>query len=311
MEQIITFLSSVLGLIMDLFFRGLTLVGYPRLWACIVLYAIVSRLFFLPDRIQTYKNRLLGQVVNLDLLEIDPDFFSKTKDKEINAKRAILRREVEKKYKISNRSGCLVSVIQYPFLVALFYVVKNPQEFVPSLEALASTSSQVVSFLGVALTSSPSDYLGVPGMELVSCVPILMVLLNFLKMFRSLKRAKTVSQKIKIYSLCGALTLLMGSLSATLPLAISLYWVTNDVTNNILDYAIKKCTHKNPKMVAIMLDYNERLRVMREKKAQEENEPSIQPASYNEAEAGGTADADSICVDACATAEGNQRIRET
>lgn len=269
MDQIITFLSSILGFVMDLFFRGLTLIGYPRLWACIVLYAAVTRLLFLTDRISSYRTRLFTPVVNLDLLEVDANFFDKTKDKELAAKRSILKREVENKYKIGNRSGCLVSIIQYPFLVALFRVVKNPQDFIPSLEVLASTSPLVTSFFGASLSVAPKDFGDAAGAEWIAFVPFLVMLSNFFKMFRSLKTARTVSQKLKVYSLCGTITLLMGWFSSALPLALSFYWITNDVVNRIIDYFIKKATFKNPENVALLKDYNERLNAMKAKRAEE------------------------------------------
>lgn len=258
MSYIIDCLSYVLGFLMDVFFRALTLVGYPRMWACIVLYAVVTRFLFLPQRINNYKGKLLAPVVRRDLLSADPNFFEKSNDKELKVERALLKREVHKKYKVSNGSGCLISLIQFPFLAALFYVVKNPQEFVPSLEALSKTAANVNSFLGISLAAVPMENLKFNSVEaLIVCVPLLVMLSNFIKMFPSLKLAKTISQKIKVYSLCGVLVLLLGWLSAKLPLAISLYWITCDITYTVFDFFIHRLLPKNKFISDILKEYKE------------------------------------------------------
>ena len=258
MSQIIDSLAYVLGLLMDFFFKGLTTLGYPRLWACIVLFAVTTRFLFLPLRINDYKKKLLAPVVRRDLLKEDPHFFEKTKDRELTIKRAALKKATNKKYKLSNGSGCLTTLIQYPLLVALFYVVKEPQNFVPSLEGLFVTSPEVNTFLGTLLSDIPLDsFRDIGSAGLILCVPLIVMISNFSKMFPSLKMAKTVSQKIKVYSLCALFTVLLGWLSAKLPLAISLYWLTNDITYMIFDFFIRKFVPKNKRIAEIIKNYRE------------------------------------------------------
>lgn len=261
MNTIINGLSYALGLLMDLFFRGLTFVGYPRLWACIVLFAIVTRFLFLPERIKKQRSKLLAPVVRRDLLDADPNFFEKTKDKEITVERAILKKQINKKYKLSNGSGCLTFLIQYPVLVALFYVVKHPQEFIPSLESIANSSSTVYSFLGVNLSDIPFDsMIDVGSVGLIVFVPLLVMASTFIKMFPSLKLAKTFIEKIKVYSLCFVFTILIGGLSAKLPLAISLYWITNDCTYMIFDFVIHKLLPKTKFISSALEEYKASIR---------------------------------------------------
>ena len=254
MNNIIDCLSYVLGLLMDVFFRGLTFLGYPRLWACIVLYAITTRFFFLPQRINTYKNKLLAPVVRRDILAVDPGFFEPTKDKELIIKRDALKKEVNKKFGLSNSSGCLVTLIQYPFLVALFYVVKNPQDFIPSLDSL-SHSTDVNTFLGFSLSAVPFNNISFNSVEgFILLVPVLIMASNIIKLYPTLKRVQTRSQKIISYSLCGLLVLFVGWLSATLPIVISLYWLVSDITILVFDLFIHKFLPKD-KTIAKILKY--------------------------------------------------------
>ena len=257
MNAIIDFLSSIMGVLMDVFFRGLTLIGYPRLWACVVLYAIVTRLFFLPERINNCKSVMLAPVVKRDLLAGDPNFFEQTKDKELLTQRAALKKQVHKKYKISERSGCLVSLIQYPLLVALFYVVKNPQEFVPSLESISEVSTKVNSFLGLSLSEIPLENFSFDSLKgLVMLVPLIIVISNIIKMWPTIRKAKRKIQKVVTYSLCSLLFLLIGWCSASLPIVISLYWLAGDLAYLAFDFVIKRVLSKNKEITKILEDYN-------------------------------------------------------
>jgi YidC/Oxa1 family membrane protein insertase len=286
MNYIIGFLAVILGFLMDFFFRGLTLIGYPRLWACIVLYAAATRFLFLPQRIKNFKSKMLTPYINRELLFADPDFFSKTTNTELTLERAALKRETYKRYKISNRSGCLITLIQYPFLVALFYVVKNPQQFISSLESLSSVSAQVNTFLGVSLAAIPFNSLQDPETSpFILCVPLLVMLSNVIKMLPSIKLAKTVVQKLKVYGLCIAFTLLLGWFSGSLPLAISLYWITNDVTYHIFDIFIRRCVPKSKSVLKALKMHDEKMAELakaRTEAATETGEDSKEEVSSNE-----------------------------
>lgn len=255
MSAIINFIASILGFLMDLFFRGLTLIGYPRLWACIILFAATTRFLFLRQRIRSYRGKILTPYANKELLDADPHFFEKTKDTETKIERAALKKQVYKKYKISGGSGCLTAIIQYPLLVALFSVVKNPQKFIPSLDALYKTAPEVNTFLGTSLSSAPLSTFRAGGSILLLGVPLLVMAFNVIKMFPTLRQAKTKPQILKSWGLCAAFTVLIGWFSASLPLAISLYWLTNDVTLLIFDCFIHKYVPKSKFVVTAIENF--------------------------------------------------------
>lgn len=260
MGEIINWLSSVLGLLMDFYFRGFTAIGYPRLWICVVAFAVTTRFIFLPQKINAQKTKLLTPVVNYELLEVDPNFFEKTKDKELMVSRALLKKEVFRKYKLSENSGCLTTLLLYPLLVALFYVVKNPQEFVPSLEALSTSVSNLNTFCGLSLSAIPLRSAAAAGeSRMFLIVPCLVMLSSFLRMAPSLKLARTIRDKIKVYPLCVAMVLLIGWCSATLPLVLSLYWVVNDVANTVLDWGILKWLPKTKGVSEVLRVHQERI----------------------------------------------------
>lgn len=259
MDFIVNSLSFVLGLLMDLFFRGLTLIGYPRLWACTALYAFFTKALFLPDRIKNYKSKLLAPVIRRDLLNEDPNFFEKTKDKDLTVKRAAIKKKVYKKYKVSNGSGCLTMLIQYPFLVALFNVVRDPAAYIPSLGAFLDTDPKVNSFLGLSLSEIPLKNLTFDSFAsyLMLLVPVIIVISNFLKMLPNLKSAKTISQKLKIYPIFLLIIGLLGWLSASLPIVISLYWLVGDLAYSVFDYFIHKYLPKHKNISAVLSQFEQ------------------------------------------------------
>lgn len=262
MGFIVDSLSYVLGLLMDLFFKGLTVVGYPRLWACTVLFAFVTKLLFLPERINSHKSKLLAPVVKKDLLSADPNFFDKTKDKELTVKRAAIKKQVNKKYKLSNSSGCLTLLIQYPILVALFSVVQNPARFIPSLESMLSTSPEINTFLGLSLSAIPLKNTVVDGTVnwLFLLVPSIIIVSNIIKLLPNFKAAKTKGQKIIIYPLFSLIIILLGWLSSSLPVVISLYWLVGDITFSVFDFFIHKYLPKQKTISAILSQHEQEMK---------------------------------------------------
>lgn len=257
MSFIINSLSHILGFLMDFFFRGLTFIGYPRLWACIVLFAFVTRLIFLHQKIGSCKSTLLAPVVKKELLAADPDFYEKTKNKELTIARAALKKKVYKKYKLSSGSGCLSLLIQYPILVALFGVVNNPQKFVPSLETIASTNPQVNSFLGISLSNIPLNNFSFNSFTscLFMLVPLIIIVSNVIKFIPGIKALQTARQKRRGYPLYLLLILLLGWFSAKLPIVISLYWLASDVANSVLNFIIHKLLAKNKTITDILAQH--------------------------------------------------------
>lgn len=271
MSFIVNSLSHVLGFLMDFFFRGLTFIGYPRLWACIVLFAFVTRLIFLSQKIGSCKSTLLAPVVKKELLAADPDFYEKTKNKELTIARAALKKKVYKKYKLSSGSGCLTLLIQYPILVALFSVVNNPSQFVPSLETIAGTNPQVNSFLGISLSDVPLNNFSFNSFTncFFMLVPLIIIVSNVIKFWPGIKALQTPVQKRRGYFLYFLLILLLGWFSAKLPIAISLYWLASDIGNSVLKFFIHKFLSKNKTISDILAQHDEEIKASEPEKTEE------------------------------------------
>lgn len=275
-------LSHILGFLMNFFFQGLTYIGYPRLWACIVLFAFATRLIFLSQRISSYKSTLLAPVVKKELLAIDPDFYEKTKNKELTVARAALKKKVYKKYKLSNGSGCLSLLIQYPILIALFSVVNNPQKFVPSLETIAGTNPQVHSFLGLSLSDIPLNNFSFNSFTscLFMLVPLIIIVSNVIKLWPGIKKLQSASRKGRGYFLYLLLILLLGWFSAKLPIVISLYWLASDIANSVLDFFIHRLLPRNKTISGILAQHEQELKEAEDEKVKDAlNEEETKEAS--------------------------------
>lgn len=248
MNLLIGGFASLMGLLMDLFFRALTVIGYPRLWACVVLFAVATRFLFLPFKVGSHRKRIFGPLIQRDLNDINPDFFRASKKKELAKDRKAALKKIYKNYKISNFPGWVVTLLQLPFLIALFYVVKNPQQFVPSLETISAISPNTNTFFGISLDLIPQTALGNGGSYFVLIIPVIIAALTFLKMFSSVKSAKTVKQKIRVYTLCAVFVFLLAWSSFGLPLVISIYWAAIDLVSFVMDLIIPRCIKKNKKV---------------------------------------------------------------
>ena len=135
--------------------------------------------------------------------------------------------KIWKKYKVNPTSSCLPMVIQFPILIALFYVVKNGFSFIDpnllygSLKNFDAASIQTV-FLGLI------DLTKVNAVAL----PITIGLLQFgqmrLTLGKSIKDAPTDSpmpmmNKTMIY----AMPVMIAFFTASLPAAVGFYWGTS------------------------------------------------------------------------------------
>jgi len=201
-------------------------------------------------------------VIKKELLAADPDFYEKTKNKELTVARAALKKKVYKKYKLPSGSGCLTMLIQYPILVALFSVVNNPQKFVPSLETIAGTNPQVNSFLGLSLSDVPLNNFSFNSFTsyLIMLVPLIIIVSNVIKFIPSIKAFQTPAQKRLGYFLYLFFFLLLGWLSAKLPIVISLYWLAGDIANSILNFFIHRVLAKNKTISDILAQHEQELK---------------------------------------------------
>lgn len=271
MDAIYNFFAIIFGYIMNVFYIILDFVGLPYLWLCIVLFAAATRLIFLPQKIGAARKSILAPAINYEIDKLRKQYGSISKsDKERLAQYQKDTKAIFKKYRVSSGTGCLAAIVQLPVLVGLFRVVRNPFEYVPQLALLSGAEKSAVNdFFGFSLEALPKEF-GALGI-IIPFVVCAFTLLRALPALLSKTKKKSVLNII-LQLLPAALLTWM---SLCVPIAISLYWVINDITNLILTKACEKSVRNNSKVKDILAE-TERLK--------EEEKAKIQAEKLNDGE---------------------------
>jgi len=205
-----------------LIFLTSTIPGHSLGWAIIVLTFLIKLILLAPNQKALKAQKAMQKVQpQLDAL--------KKKHKDNPQKLAEETMQIWKKYKVNPMSSCLPMLIQFPILIALFYVVKdgldfiNPQLLYSSLQSFDASLIEPV-FLGI---------IDLTKINLIA-LPIIVGLLQFgqmrLTLGRSLKNAPENSpmpmmNKTMIYFM----PLLIAFFTASLPAAVGFYWGASTV----------------------------------------------------------------------------------
>lgn len=201
-----------------------TLPNQSLAWGIILLTLIIKLILLGPNHKALKAQKAMQKVQpQLDALKI--------KYKEDPQRLAKETMEIWKKYKVSPMSSCLPMLIQFPILIALFYVVKDGLEIInPTLiyETLKN----------IDLTTINTNFLGLIDLTKVNIIvlPILVGGLQFIQMklsFSKIQSNKPVNKdqpnpmpmmnKMMQYFMPAMIAVFVASL----PAAVGFYWGTS------------------------------------------------------------------------------------
>ncbi len=114
-----SYLVDVLRLFLDWIFTMLQTVGFPNYGLAILLLTIAIRTAVQPLSIKSAKSMREMQEIQPLIKELQEKYKGDTQT--LNAKVS----ELYKEHKVNPLMGCLPILIQMPFLIALFYVLKD------------------------------------------------------------------------------------------------------------------------------------------------------------------------------------------
>ena len=124
---------NLFGFIMNGIFEALSLIGVENVGLCIVLFTIIIYMLMLPMQIKQQKFTRISAVMNPEIQAIQKKYQNK-KDQASMLKMQEETKLVHEKYGTSPMGGCLGSLIQLPFLFALWPVVQNIPRYVNDLK---------------------------------------------------------------------------------------------------------------------------------------------------------------------------------
>ena len=126
-------IAKLFGFIMNAIFEALSAMGIENIGLCIILFTIIIYMLMLPLQVKQQKFSKISAVMNPELQAIQKKYANK-KDQASMYKMQEETKLVYEKYGTSPTGGCLGSLIQLPFLFALWPVVQNIPAYVNGLK---------------------------------------------------------------------------------------------------------------------------------------------------------------------------------
>jgi YidC/Oxa1 family membrane protein insertase len=194
-------------------------------WGIILLTLIIKIILLGPNHKALKAQRAMQKVQpQLDALKI--------KYKNDPQRLAQETMEIWKKYKVSPMSSCLPMLIQFPILIALFYVVKNGLDVI-NPELLYSTLADV------DLTTINPNFLGIIDLTKISIIalPIIVGGMQFIQMRLTLGKTQNKMPAVKEDKPSAMpamnkmmqyfMPIMIAVFVASLPAAVGFYWGTS------------------------------------------------------------------------------------
>ena len=129
---IFKYVVKLLGLIMNIIFEFLNLIGIPNIGLSIILFTIVVYLLLMPLTIKQQKFSKLSARMNPEIQAIQAKYKGKQDNESMMAMNTETR-QVYAKYGVSPSGSCVQLLIQMPILFALYRVIYQMPAYVTKL----------------------------------------------------------------------------------------------------------------------------------------------------------------------------------
>ena len=172
----------IFGWIIRAIYDGLAAMGIYNVGLCIILFTLVSKLILLPVTMKQQRSMKINQHMQPEINKITKKYRNK-RDQASMMKQQEEMQKVYAKYGSSPTGGCLPTLIQFPIIMALYYVIRGVNTYIPQIAH--DTQYHPNLFLGMDLNSAP-------GFRLT---PLLIIpVLSFIFQFLSAKTSMSTNQ---------------------------------------------------------------------------------------------------------------------
>ena len=143
-------IARILGILMNIIFSFLDVIGIPNIGLSIILFTILIYMCLMPLTIKQQKFSKLSSIMNPELKAIQDKYKGK-KDQDSMVAQNEEMQAVYKKYGVSPSGSCIQLVIQMPILFALYRVIYNIPAYVAKVkETLLPLAQQIVDTAGAS-----------------------------------------------------------------------------------------------------------------------------------------------------------------
>ena len=258
----IDFIAGIFGKIMNAIFELLYLVGITDVGLNIVLstilFTIIVYTLLLPFTVKQQKFTRISAVMNPEIQAIQ----NKYKGKNDQASMLKMQEEtklVYTKYGTSPTGGCLGSLIQLPFLFALWPVMRDIPEHVKRVDP-----DKVYKFMGVVISGPENNPAATPATLLKSgnvwliivaiAIPVLAGFTQWLSIKISQSRTQQNNNKKQddnamvqqMNTMMNIMPLMSVFMCFSMQIVLGIYWIVSAVIRTIQQVVINKILDKKP-----------------------------------------------------------------
>lgn len=259
----IDFIAGIFGKIMNAIFELLYLIGITDVGLNIVLstvlFTIIVYTLLLPFTVKQQKFTKISAVMNPEIQAIQKKYQGKN-DQASMLKMQEETKLVYTKYGTSPTGGCLGSLIQLPFLFALWPVMRNIPEHVTRVDA-----DKVYKFIGVVISGPESNPAATPATLLKSgnvwliivaiAIPVLAGFTQWLSIKISQSRTQQNTDKKKqddnamvqqMNMMMNVMPLFSVFMCFSMQIVLGIYWIVSAVFRTVQQVVINKVLDKKP-----------------------------------------------------------------
>lgn len=139
--------------------------GIANLGLCIIIFTVVVKLVLFPFTIKQQKASKINMMIQPELQKIQKKYSGKKDEKSVMMQQKEMK-EVYNKYGTSMTGGCGTTLLQLPFIYALYRVIQNVPAYVPKVYNMyESIASSVMEAKGSDVQSYLSDFVNEGGVS--------------------------------------------------------------------------------------------------------------------------------------------------
>ncbi len=185
----------------------------------IVIFTIIVKILLLPLTLKQSQSMKKMQELNPKLKEIQKKY---AKDKQKMNEKTM---ELYKKENVNPAGGCLPLLIQFPVLIALFQVLREPQKYVFTPEVYATVEK---SFFWLKDLGSPDS---------LYILPVLAAATTY---YQSKMMNNANAQNPTQNTMTIVMPLMIGWFALKFPSGLALYWVLSNLFQIVQQYFIMR-----------------------------------------------------------------------
>ena len=216
----------VFGWVIEGIYHGLAAVGIHNVGLCIILFTLISKLILLPLTMKQQRSMKINQIAQPEMNKITKKYRNK-KDQASMMKQQEEMQKVYEKYGTSPTGGCLTTFIQFPIIMALYYVIRAVEVYIPQISKDVATIGKSVYEIvpGLNIQETPGFRLSI-----MMIVPVLSFVFQFLSAKTSMSNSQmddSTPGAGMTKSMMYTMHLMSFFICITLPAALGIYWAAS------------------------------------------------------------------------------------